>query len=74
MNGLMKDKTHIWLMLDYSFMYLSLYVYVLCLYCIILSGKIFLFYILKEYTYKSKCNLRLATAFDNLQTNIDDEL
>ena len=28
-----------------------------------------LFYILKEYTHKSKCNLRLATAFF-----IDDEL
>ena len=58
---------------NFPFVYVSLYVYVLCLYCIILRGKIFLFYILKEYMYKSKCNLRLATAFDNLQ-NIDDEL
>ena len=51
MNGLMKDKIHVWWMLDYPYMYVSLYVCVLYLYCIILRGKIFLFNIFEECTY-----------------------
>ena len=54
-------------MLDHHFMYVSLNMCVLYLCRIILRGKISLQNNFKEYTYISRRNLRLASAFDKQQ-------